>query len=160
MGIPFNFTQTIEVGSKHEVSADWQDRFLREAADKVKALRARSIRILGNRLEFLGPFFFFGRKTDLLTPITSGWIEITRSTGDYTIQYCLSFRRVFWLAVAEASIIFLAGGGNLPIPLGLLFVAFAWVSMFFICVVIRVWQFDRLIEEILIQSGAMRPRDS
>jgi hypothetical protein len=150
MHLPFEFTRTVEIDTGEDLSVnEWRQRFLREVANQLTKRKAQAVRIEGDRVEFLGPFVLFTSPYNLLTPITSGWIEAEASATVATVRYRLSFRRVFWPALAtDGFILFIFRANSLPWTSALAWVVFGWFWIFVTNVVLRLWYFGRLMSMV------------
>jgi hypothetical protein len=150
MHLPQYFTRSIEVSLDDLPGEEGRGEFLRKAANQIRLRAARQIRIQGDRLEFLGPFELFSSAYNLLTPITSGWIELHVSGGAITIRYRLSFRRVLWFLMAVPVLVVpLCIAKSVPMTIVLPAVAFGWFWMLMENVVFRLWYFGRLMSKVV-----------
>src|SRR5215471_15388493 len=149
MHLPLDFTRSIKVALDDLPDKKSRDEFLRKAANQMSLRNARMVRVHGDRVEFLGPDALFSSGYNLLTPITSGWIELHVSGGAITILYRLSFRPVLWFLMAVPVVIVLFKANSLPMTTALVAVAFGWLWVLIIDVVFRLWYFGRLLSEIV-----------
>ena len=150
MHLPQYFTRSIEVSLDDLPGEEGRGEFLRKAANQIRLRGARQIRIQGDRLEFLGPFELFSSAYNLLTPITSGWIESHVSGGAIAIQYRLSFRRVLWVLMAvPVFVVPLFIANRVPVTFALAAMACAWFWVLIMNVVFRLWYFGRLMCKIV-----------
>jgi hypothetical protein len=150
MHLPLDFTRSIEVALDDLPDKKWQDDFLGEAANQMNLRNARAVRIQDDRLEFLGPDALFSSNHNLLTPITSGWIELDVSGGAITIRYGLSFRRVLWFLMAvPVPVVPLFIANRVPVTFALAAMACAWFWVLIMNVVFRLWYFGRLMSKVV-----------
>jgi hypothetical protein len=156
MHLPVVLTQTIEIPVAEDLRVgSWHDRFLREAGAQLRQRKARAVRIKGERLEFLGPFLLFTSGWNSLIPITSGWIEVYPREAAVTMQYQLSFRRLFWLAILLAGFVLYAFRmEDLPMTSALVVVAFTLFWLFLIRFVLTVVLFDALMTKAFESTRA------
>jgi len=145
---PLDFTRSIEVAVEDLPDKKWRDEFLRKAANQMSLRNARVVRVHGDRVEFLGPDALFSSGYNLLTPITSGRIELQVRGGAITVLYRLSFRRVLWLLMASP-VVLLFKANSVPMTTALVAVAFGWFWVLIIDVGFRLWYFGRLMSEIV-----------
>lgn len=160
--MPFPIDNRGEMIWQRRINAELEgdrDTFLKAMVEQLKAEKATSILVTGNRITFKGGLFRFVSGWNILTSVSSGYIEALPTRGGLFVTYYLSFRQLLIVATALGFVFMgdLLREKSLPIiaKIGIPIVTLLFLfGMNFLMTVIRFPSFiERALQRSLVARG-------